>query len=159
MVIALIAMNIENNTRGQSKCKGWKTHRKIRFTAFNFGKVCKRRIDVNDAFHRSIQGRDLQGVCYVRLRFNKEEDLGSLFMRKKTFTLVLMSWNVTLQSAGLTINSAAPHLGASIDIVSYPIWDLDQSSKVTGSGIPLRWFASGWRLYVLLAACRPQLIL
>ena len=37
------AKEIEHGTRGQGECRGWFSHKHIRLTASNFGRVVKQR--------------------------------------------------------------------------------------------------------------------
>ncbi len=44
------AHKLEHNTCQQSKCKVWFEERKKRLTSSSFGKVCKRKKDINEKF-------------------------------------------------------------------------------------------------------------
>jgi hypothetical protein len=101
---------INLSTIGQSDTLVWKEKRRSLLTASNFGKVCKRKKNINEKFVQSIYPKCNKYVSrYMADGLKNEEPAVGKYLTVKR--------NCSCYQSGLVINPGVPCLGASPDRV------------------------------------------
>ena len=107
------AKEIEHETRGQSECRGWFIHRRIRLTASNFGRVLKQR-------ERTDPSKLVKEITKQHSTGSSERLPASLKYGRENESLALNKYcearaNLIVLKTGLIVNPKHPWLGCSPD--------------------------------------------
>ena len=107
------AKEIESETRGQSECRGWFTHRCIRSTASNFGRVLKQR-------ERTDPSKLVKEITKQRSMSSSDRLPASLRYGRENESLAINKYccartNTTVLKTGLIVNPKHPWLGCRPD--------------------------------------------
>ncbi|XP_062588918.1 uncharacterized protein LOC134250551 isoform X2 [Saccostrea cucullata] len=103
------AEKIEKETVGQANCETWFKERRERLTASQFGKICKRKKAVNDAFLKDIFPASNKNFSTSATRYGQ----GNENAAKKKYLESFQERHI--HDCGLVINPDFPYLAASPD--------------------------------------------
>lgn len=101
------AVSLEQATVGQTSSSAWFEARRNRLTASQFGKVLKRKRDVNEKFLTTLFGESQFSTQATRYGTSHEGDAKQAYCSRKK--------GVHLHDCGLVVNPAFSFLGASPD--------------------------------------------
>jgi len=105
------AITIENNTRQQANCPEWFQHRRTRITSSTFGRIMKRKKEINDAFLKTIFQDPDNSFTSHPTTYGKTHEQNA----KTAYTKHPIGCHSHLHDCGLIINPEFSFLGATPD--------------------------------------------